>query len=125
MSEDKNVGTPKRRQRIVRESKKLARATGELCDSLGRFEEALLGLAALVERGEPGIAALTTLHADEHRQEVMECFDNFEAARHQLRLAAFALCQEEGANLSEIGRALGFSRQLASRLAAEAEAHGY
>ena len=44
----------------------------------------------------------------------------FEVARHRARVAIFALAIEQGTNLSEMGRALGISRQLSSRLGAEA-----
>ena len=49
-----------------------------------------------------------------------EAVEESEAARHQLRLALFAVGKEEGASISEVGRVLGISRQLASRLAGEA-----
>jgi hypothetical protein len=53
---------------------------------------------------------------------VTEAIQEFEAARHQLRLALFSLGKEEGASISEVGRVLGISRQLASRLAGESDA---
>jgi len=53
-----------------------------------------------------------------------ESMEEFEAARYQLRLAIFALGQEEGSSISEFARALGISRQFASRLANEVSSSG-
>lgn len=47
--------------------------------------------------------------------------EEFEAARHTVRLGLIAVAQEEGSNLSDVARTLGVSRQLTSRLALEAK----
>jgi len=38
------------------------------------------------------------------QRELTETFDEFEAARHQVRLAVFALATTQGASMSELGR---------------------
>jgi transposase-like protein len=91
---------------------------------LSDFKQAIVKLAKLTEGGEPGVSALGNLNAPLRRRTVTEAMEEFEVARHQMRVALFALCLEEGASTSEIGRALGISRQLASRLALEIEEAG-
>ena len=53
------------------------------------------------------------------RQEITHDLETFEEARHTVRVALFAVATEQGTSISDIGRALDISRQLASRLAAE------
>jgi hypothetical protein len=43
-----------------------------------------------------------------------------EQARHEMRLAMFALALDQGMSIGELGRIFGFSRQLAARCAKEA-----
>jgi hypothetical protein len=107
-------------QRLLRRISDLVEADDELRDLLQRYRKLNVNLAKLIERGEPGAAALKALDAPVQRREVTDGLERFDAARHQVRLALFTLCQEEGTTISEIGRLLGISRQLASRLAAQA-----
>jgi len=67
------------------------------------------------------VTALQDFKGPERRSEVTDALGEFEAARHQVRLAMFALAKEQGSSFSDLARALGISRQLASRLAAEAQ----
>jgi hypothetical protein len=46
--------------------------------------------------------------------------EELEAARHSVRKAVFALGLNEGLSIGELGRLMGFSRQLASTYAKEA-----
>ncbi|HYA68847.1 MAG TPA: hypothetical protein VED63_08950 [Acidimicrobiales bacterium] len=88
--------------------------------TLSRYERAMAKIAKQLERGEPGITAARGSGIPAQRRQVTEAIEEFESARHQLRLALFVVGQEEGASISEVGRVLGISRQLSSRLAAEA-----
>lgn len=81
----------------------------------------MAAIAERLEAGAPGISASKGTGIPSERRQVTESIEEFEAARHQLRLALFALGKEEGASISEVGRVLGISRQLASRIAAEAD----
>lgn len=81
-------------------------------------------LAKLIESGVPVLEAFMMLDAPIRRRSVTESLKELQAARHQVRLALFALGLEEGSSMSEIGRALGMTRQQASRLAGEAERPG-
>ena len=85
-----------------------------------RFRNSNAELAELVARGGSVRAAIGIEVPQRRRRELTAALDAFEAARHEFRLALFAVCLEEGASISEVGRALGVSRQRASRLAAEA-----
>lgn len=67
-----------------------------------------------VEEGESVLQAFYELDGAVLRQrELTETFKEFEAARHQVRLAVFALPTAQGVGPSELGRRLGNSRQLA------------
>ena len=65
--------------------------------------------------------AVSMGEAPQIRGELTEALDRFERSRHEARLAIFAfLGTVPGVSTARIGRALGISRQLASRLAREA-----
>jgi DNA-directed RNA polymerase sigma subunit (sigma70/sigma32) len=53
------------------------------------------------------------------RTDLNEALRTLELSRHRARLAIFVLGQAEGESLSELGRKIGVSRQLASRYAEE------
>jgi chromosome segregation ATPase len=109
------------RERLVRRIAELVASSALLREQLRRYEKAMAKIAEHLEDGAPGISAAKGTGIPTERQQVTEAIQEFEAARHQLRLALFTLGKEEGASISEVGRVLGISRQLASRLAKEAE----
>ncbi len=86
-----------------------------------RYKKASTEIAARVEQRESLADALKAVSGPIRRREVSDTLAEFEAARHQVRLAMFALGEEQGTSISELGRQLAFSRQLSSRLAAEAK----
>ena len=53
--------------------------------------------------------------------EMLETFDEFHAARQDLRVALLAIARREGTTASQLAKTLEISRQLTSRLAVEAE----
>jgi len=108
-------------KRLVRDMAALVEATEELCSVLERYMEGSVDVAGRVERGELLADALGANKGGMRRREVTDALAEFEAARHQVRLAMFALAGEQGTSTSELGRQLAFSRQLASRLATEAK----
>jgi len=108
-------------KRFVRDKLALVDASKDLRRALLRYEKTSVEIAGLVERGESGADALKAAGGPIRRREVTEALEKFEAARHRLRLAMFALASEEGTSASEVARQLGISRQLASRLAREAK----
>lgn len=111
----------KKSNRLVRELTKLDECTVLLEDVLKRYRLSSAALAKRIGNGEPLIEAFETMNAPMRRhRELTETLELFEATRHQVRLALFAVALEEDLGLSEVGRHLGISRQLASRLGAEA-----
>jgi len=98
----------------------LLECSNRLRDLLQRYEAVNAELADNVGRGESADIALGSLRAPMRRRDVTETLEEFDGARHEVRLA-LALCLKDGVSRSEVGRYLGISRQLASRLAAEAE----
>jgi len=110
-----------KRERLLRRIAELVACSALLREQLRRYEKAMVKIAEHLESGAPGVTAARGTGIPTERQQVTEAIQEFEAARHQLRLALFALAKEEGASISEVGRVLGISRQLASRLAKEAE----
>lgn len=110
-----------KRERLVHRIVELVECSALLREKLQRYERAMVKIATHLKDGEPGIAAAKGTGIPSERRQVTEAIEEFESARHQLRLALFALGKEEGASISEVGRVLGISRQLASRLADEAE----
>jgi hypothetical protein len=112
----------KRSKNLIRQIDTLTVAVESLEDVLGRYKRAVAGLATHVEEGESVLESFDGLDgAMQRHRELTETLEEFGAARHQVRLALFALAMAQGASMSELGRRLGISRQLASRLAAEAE----
>jgi len=108
-------------KRFVQEMAHLAEVTEEVRSVLLRYTKISRQLVRRVNEGEPLVEALESLHGPLRRREVTEATQELEAARHRVRLAMFALGKAEGATASELGRQLGFSRQLASRLSNEAD----
>ncbi len=53
------------------------------------------------------------------RKDVTEALESFTEQQHRTRVAIIAVALAEGMSVSGIGRAWGFSRQLASRYASE------
>ena len=104
---------------LVRRNAELIESAKTLRGALVRFERALTGMNRLVDKGVPVVEALDRLGGPHLRPETTEALDRFTDARHNARVAMFALGLDEGANLSEMARAFDISRQLASRLAAE------
>jgi uncharacterized Fe-S center protein len=86
-----------------------------------RYNKVTTDLISRIERGDPMVEAIQGVKGATVRPVVTEAMEVFEAARHRARVAMLALALEQGATQSEVGRALGISRQLAARLAAEVE----
>jgi len=115
----------KKANRLVLDISVLAEASKTLREVLVRYERAVATLATRVHRGESVLESFDAMDgAMRGRRELTETFEEFETARRQVRLALFSLASAQGASMSELGRRLGISRQLASRLAAEAENPG-
>ena len=113
--------TSKQAGRLVSDISALIEMSEELRQTLTRYKRANRLLATRVGGGEMVLDAFDALGTPMRRhRELTEVMDEFEAARHRVRLSLFALAESEGASKSEVARRLGISRQLASRLAVEA-----
>jgi len=113
-------GVPKKSKRLQRNISELVDCSADLRQLLQCYETDLTKVAASFEDGVPALVATNSADVPLARRQVTEGIEKFEATRHQLRLELFSLALDEGASISAVGRALGISRQLASRLAAEA-----
>jgi hypothetical protein len=112
----------KKADRLVSDISVLADASKTLREVLVRYERAIATLASRVKRGESVLEAFDAMDgAMARHRELTEVLEEFETARHEVRLALFSLASAQGASMSELGRRLGISRQLASRLATKAE----
>jgi outer membrane protein TolC len=109
------------RERLLQRIAELIECSELLRDQLRRYERAMVIIAERLETGAPAIVASRRTGIPTERRQVTEAIQEFEAARHQLRLALFSVGKEEGASISDVGRVLGISRQLASRLAGESD----
>lgn len=111
----------KKSKRLVRELDNLVATSTLLENVLKRYRQSSAAFAKQIGQGKSLIEAFEGMDGPMSRpRELTETFELFEATRHQVRLALFALSLEQDVSLSEVGRHLGISRQLASRLGAEA-----
>lgn len=78
-----------------------------------------------LEAGTPISRAIAAAggESSELRHNTNEFLASYEQCRHELRLAFIGLALDEGVTISQIGKALGTSRQLVARLAKEAKVH--
>jgi len=104
---------------LVQEISNCVEVTDRLRQVLLDFRTTIEKLAEFVNNDEPAVPALAKLNAPIRRRTLTEAMDEFDVARHQMRVALFASALEQGASISEIARGLGISRQLASRIAQE------
>lgn len=108
------------KKRLVLRIHDLNEAAARLRATLRQYEKTMAKIADRLEAGEPAVAASRSTGIPSERRQVTEAIEEFESARHQLRLALMIAARAEGASISDVGRVLGVSRQLAARLAAEA-----
>jgi hypothetical protein len=111
---------PPKRKRLISSAEELADRTAFLRTELQTYEDALHRFIGHLYAGETAVTSARNVNVPLYRQSVTEALETFETTRRQMRLAMLSLGQEEGASISELGRSIGVSRQLASRLAAEA-----
>lgn len=71
---------------------------------------------ALLEGQESVADLLLGTEASSRRSEFMEAMTEFEDKRRRLRVAVLDLGAEQGESMAAVAKALGISRQLASRL---------
>jgi len=106
----------------MEEIAELVQSAASLRTQLRNYELTMTEIGERLDQGWPAIEASIGTPIPGQRSQVTAAIREFECTRHQLRLALFTLGRAEGASISDVGRILGISRQLASRLAAEAAA---
>jgi hypothetical protein len=108
-----------RTKEFRRRADDLVEATDRLRDAFLRFKKSFMTQTRRMESGTPAVEALESVNASVVRQELASAVEEFETSRYKVRLAFIAVALDQGANMSEIARALGVSRQLVSRMAAD------
>jgi hypothetical protein len=108
------------RESALRELGLLVESAQALRNELRTKERVYRKMAKILEQGEPVASMMSMVNAATARHDMTRSLDEFERVRHQVRLALTAAGLEEGMTIGDLGRALGFSRQLAARYAHEA-----
>ena len=104
----------------VRSVEQLADALVDARRALRATEVAVRRGLRKVDQGSSVATALASAQPAETRQTVNDALTAIEQCRHEARRKVFAVALDEGMSIGELGRAWGFSRQLASRYAREA-----
>jgi hypothetical protein len=109
------------RERLDRAFDALQAANDDLRDALLVHKDATSEAVRRMTDGSLTADSVRTGAAPEIRVDLTEAMERFATARHEARLAVIAyLSANSEASIADIGRAFGFSRQLATRLAHEA-----
>jgi len=112
------------RESAVEEIGQLLESAKVLRADLRVKEAAYRRVSRMLEKGEPIDEVLEDSGARTARQELTDAMTDFERHRHSTRLSLTAAALEEGMSIGQIGRAWGFSRQLAARYAREVRERG-
>jgi hypothetical protein len=97
-------------------------ANRELRRTLQWGERQLVKLHREFERGKSLVDVLDRVDVGDVRERVSDAVEEFEATRHAVKVATFALAQEEGVSIGELSRKWQISRQRGSQYAHEANA---
>jgi hypothetical protein len=110
------------RDQVVADVETLIGAIDAAVRHLQADKRALRRAIKMLSEGSGMAETLATTRASDVRQGANEVLDALTTARHHSRLSIFAAGLDEGMTIGELARAWGFSRQLASRYAREAQA---
>jgi hypothetical protein len=94
-------------------------AMKSLHDQLNETEGAYYRWIESMEKDTPIEESLEAIAAGATRIKLNERLEELEHLRHAARLAMIAVALDEGMSIGQVGRILGFSRQLAARYAKE------
>ncbi len=108
------------RNAALQDIEELLEAAKRLRADLRVKETAYRRTARLIQSGAPLDEVMEASGARSARQEMTDAMADFERHRHATRLSLTAAALNEGLSIGQIGRAWGFSRQLAARYAREA-----
>jgi DNA-directed RNA polymerase specialized sigma24 family protein len=110
------------RERAIESIERTMQASVALRKHLLEGERSGRRMISALKRGVPipdSVAAAGS-SAAELRRSTNDLLNDYEGARHEMRTAFILSSVEGGMSIGEIGRVLGVSRQLASRLVREA-----
>jgi hypothetical protein len=108
----------------VKMVERLLDALAELRKTTRSAESDVRRALKLAQTGSDIATAVVACNPAGTRQAMNDALDEVESARHAMRLRIFRTGLEEGMSIGDLGRAFGFSRQLASRIAKEARSLG-
>ena len=111
------------RQRIIDDVERLLTAGETLRDAIQSHAAGLRHVLARLDSAMTIGALLESTDTPANRQLLTASLREFEGCRHQLRLSLATAGMGENMTITEIGRAFGVSRQLASRYVKEAQGH--
>jgi hypothetical protein len=110
------------RERAIESVERTLEASAALRKHLLENERTGRRMISAIRRGVPiseAVEASGSCAAD-LRRSTKDVLDDYESARHVMRAAFILPTVDGGTSIGEIGRTLGISRQLASRLVQEA-----
>jgi len=96
----------------------LVASAAALRERLRNYEISMDRIRRGLDEGQPAIDASSGTSIPSDRRLVTESIEQFEQARHELRVALIAAGRAEGSSVAEVAAVLGISRQLAYRLTA-------
>jgi hypothetical protein len=99
---------------------RLLEALAELRKTTRTAESDVRRALKLAQSGSDIATAVVACNPAGTREAMNDALDAVESARHEMRLKIFRVGLDEGMSIGDLGRAFGFSRQLASRIAKEA-----
>ena len=110
------------RELAIRTVERTIEASAALREHLASSERTGRKMISALRRGVPisRSVEVTGASPSELRQSSYDLIAQYELCRHEMRAAFLLPSLDEGMSIGDIGRALGISRQLASRLVKEA-----
>jgi hypothetical protein len=112
------------RDAVISDVHRLMDSGQELRSHILESRKGFLKGVTMLESGVPLSQALSDLNTPQRRSRMTDLLSEFDDCRHRLRVSITAAGLEEGMSIGDIGRAFGFSRQLAARIAKEVRGQG-
>jgi hypothetical protein len=114
------MAEPNEKTETVRMVERLLDALADLRTTTRSAESDVRKALKLAHKGSDIATAVVACNPAGTRQAMNDALSAVELVRHEMRLRVFQVGLEQGMTIGELGRAFGFSRQLASRIAKEA-----
>ncbi len=114
--------TGRARREVVDMMEEFRTTSAQLRDRLRKVERGTAKMLRRIESAEPIVEVFEKEDLAGLRAQLVDDLERLETTKRRMRLACFRLAMIEEASCVELGRAWGFSRQLASRTMKEASA---